>query len=75
MKHRVRCEDCGLLAWREGDLVCVHPRGIPGTDPAEERAWERYFETIYEDGEKLSPAQHLLLDAEQRRSRRMRGPI
>lgn len=74
----VKCIDCGLLDKdkKKGIYICVRfEKEIPEEKSAAEIECGYYLDNIFEDGEPLSPRQHLIMQEGERRSRKMRGPI
>ncbi len=73
-----KCIDCGLLdrAGKEGVYRCVRfAKDVPAAESEFEIKCDYFMDIISEEGNRLSPAQHLLIQDGEHRSRKMRGPI
>ncbi|MDO9535285.1 MAG: hypothetical protein Q7J85_08135 [Bacillota bacterium] len=71
-----KCSECGLLEKRSESFYCH--RFDKGRTREEFNAAQDclYFcQQIYEDGELLTPQQHLIMQNNQLKSKRMRGPV
>ena len=72
----MKCIDCGLLDKEKDVFNCVRfNKKLIVTAVNEEQDCQYYKETIYEEGEPLSPQQHLNMQDGEQRSRKMRGPL
>lgn len=68
----MRCTDCGLLEQKDPAGFCVRFKQVP--DKVKTHCM--YFLPLqYEDGRPLSPLQHLILQDEVLRRKKMRGPV
>ncbi len=70
----MNCSNCGLLDKKISPGYCLRFKksindGSEGVDCL------YYLREIYEDGEKLTPQQHLLMQDQDFRSKKMQGPI
>lgn len=71
----VRCENCGLLDRTDPNgPTCVRWRK-PVDDPKADRDCPVFFHLRYDGGQPYSPAEHLLLQEAEDRTRMMRGPV
>jgi hypothetical protein len=73
----LKCFSCGLLEKDNGQDYCL--RFNKEIQPQDEReiSWDciYYCKIVFEDGEPLSPRQHLILQDQDFRSKKMRGPL
>ncbi len=68
------CMNCGLLDQQVSPAYCLRfKKAIKGTDEGEDCIY--YQKVILEDGEILTPQQHLLIQDQDFRSKKMQGPI
>lgn len=68
------CTTCGLLDRSKEPDYCVRFKKII-TDPAEGKVCIYYMKEKYDDGEVLTPQQHLLMQAQDFKSKKMQGPM
>jgi len=72
----VKCIDCGLLDQKEEQFKCVRFDKVLSKDSINDEINCLYYKAqVYEEGEPLSPEHHLLMQNNENRSRKMRGPI
>lgn len=70
----MECTNCGLLDSSKDVDYCVRfKKNI--ADPAEAEDCIYYFKFKYEDGERLTPQQHLIIQDQEFRSKKMQGPM
>jgi hypothetical protein len=68
------CPTCGLLDKQDSTDYCLRFKKVVKDSSAGENCIY-YFKKQYEDGELLSPQQHLLLQNQDQRSKKMQGPM
>jgi len=68
------CSTCGLLDKQSTPSYCLRFKKVI-EDYNDGRDCIYYFKEQYEDGELLTPQQHLLLQNHDRRSKKMQGPM
>lgn len=65
------CGECGLSELLDGAFCLLLGRPVqPGIVDC-----PHFMSVVYEGGDRLSPIQHLLLNQEEARARKMRGPV
>ncbi len=68
------CSTCGLLDKQRAPVYCLRFKKIV-KDFRIGQDCIYYYKEQHEDGEPLTPQQHLLLQDQDQRSKKMRGPI
>jgi len=72
----VRCKECGLLERRDENSCCFRfKREIAVEEILRERECLYFYKTIWENEEPLTPQQHLIIQNEGIKCRKMRGPV
>jgi hypothetical protein len=69
----MKCSSCGLLDTKVNPGYCL--RFKKTVIDGERDSCIYFLKEIYEDGEKLTPQQHLLLQDQDLRSKKMQGPM
>ena len=70
------CLECGVAAVKpDGTRWCERYKVVVGIPETKRKSCTYFFEFQYDDGELLSPLQHLYLVENQVNSRHMRGPV
>jgi hypothetical protein len=69
------CNKCGLGTKENNDLVSCFKYQTLNNPQEDKESCLYYIETMSEDGESLSPLQHLLLKEEDLRARKMKGVV
>jgi hypothetical protein len=71
-----KCSECGLLERISESLYCHRfEKEISEEEFPVERGCLYFCQVIYEDGEPLTPRQHLIMQNKELKSRKMRGPV
>lgn len=73
----MRCYTCGLLEKENERNYCLRFNKEFNSENERELNWDcvYYFKIVSEDGEPLTPRQHLILQDQDFRSKKMRGPL
>lgn len=74
----MKCITCGLLEKETGRFYCLRFKKEVSPDEAEGKSeWEciYYCKIMTEAGEPLTPRQHLILQDQDLRGKKMRGPV
>lgn len=74
----VTCLTCGLLEQGSEPYFCLRFKKEISSSEARGGAGENciyYFKTVSEDGEPLTPKQHLIIQDQDFRSKKMQGPM
>ena len=73
----MNCLTCGLLEKEKERAYCLRFNKEIILEAGPEASWEcvYYFKIMAEDGEPLTPRQHLIMQDEDFRSKKMRGPL
>ena len=74
----VKCINCGMLdsAGKEEVYKCVRfAKEVTAQESEDEIKCHYYLDIVFEEGQRLSPSQHLLIQEGEHRSKKMRGPI
>ncbi len=70
----MNCKNCGLLDQQSSPTYCLRfKKAIKKDSDGEECIY--YQKVLLEDGEKLTPQQHLIMQDQEFRSKKMQGPI
>jgi hypothetical protein len=69
------CGNCGLGAKHNNGLIGCFKYKTLNNSQEDKASCLYYIETMVEDGEPLSPFQHLLLKEEELKGRKMKGVI
>lgn len=70
----MNCLHCGLLKMEDREGFCFRfKKNINLNKPETDCIY--YIKRMYEDGEALSPQQHLILQDQDFRSKKMQGPM
>lgn len=70
------CTTCGLLEKKNGGFYCHRFRKTVSGEEAERiRDCLYYCPVITEEGEPLSPQQHLIMQDQDLKRKKMRGPV
>ena len=69
------CGNCGIAINQDGDSVECFKFGKKNTLIVNTEKCDYYSEVIHEDGEAMTPLQHLLLKEQELKSRKMKGVI
>jgi hypothetical protein len=79
----VKCKECGLLERRDKNPCCIRvnpccirfKREITIKEIFKEKECPYFYNIIWENEEPLSPLQHLIMQNEELKSRKMQGPV
>lgn len=72
----IKCNECGLLEKKSRSYYCHRFKKEIGSKEFNIARDCLYFcQLIYEDGEPLTPRQHLIMQNQEFKSKRMRGPV
>lgn len=72
----VNCKECGIAGEENGIWRCYkYNLSIEETVKMHTDACPYFLKRIYEEGEPLTPLQHLLISERELLSRHMKGPI
>lgn len=72
----VNCKECGIAGEENGIWRCFKYRcSVAETAKMHTEACTFFVKRIYEEGEPLTPQQHLLISEQELLSRHMKGPI
>ena len=72
----IKCMDCGILSKSKDGFICVRfEKALKAASINEGHSCQYFIKIVYEDGEPLSPQQHLNMQDGENRSRKMRGPV
>ena len=70
------CLECGISGVKsDGNRWCEKYKMVVGIPELKKSSCPCFLEFQYEDGELMTPLQHLYLMENEKGSRRMRGPI
>ncbi len=70
----MNCAECGLLDKNESPGYCLRFKKVIN-DESEGADCIYFLKELYEDGERLTPQQHLLTQDQDFRSKKMQGPL
>jgi len=69
------CSNCGIAIKHDGDSVECFKFGKKNSSIVDAEVCDYHTGVIYEDGEAMTPFQHLLLKEQELKSRKMKGVI
>ncbi|MCX7749138.1 MAG: hypothetical protein N2645_19935 [Clostridia bacterium] len=69
------CSNCGIAIKHDEDSLDCFKFGKKNASIVDTEKCDYYTKVIYEDGEAMTPLQHLLLKEQELKSRKMKGVI